>query len=414
MGEEWLVGSVTHTNGQLVAQLSNGTAVRMSANKIDLESLRVLAKKASNLFTLEKGVVNQIKASKAVADCLPLLLSAGGGQHPKDDEVPEAYEEIFWAMDNFSGPVGWLIEVNEEPWGSWDDEYFIPADDPRELLSDSWASVGFTETASMTSGYDSASIGAMNKSVGFDLVSMMDEHDPDIRLFAISDPGEQIFDWILDNRYMDEWGRGAEQDPGNGTFINAVIECLINPSEHEYFPGLAVFRHAKGLEQRALPGTPVDGDFEPDDSAEWYVSMPSAQTTVGKKLLKKLLAAYPGLPKYQVIQDVDNDVTIPEKAVTSESKPVSLEDSYEDLTLKLKLAVIDYGIVAGRFGICDERLMSLREDFRYRDSDSAQEQILIRLARLRQAEGRLDEAQRLREKAEEFRSKGGNSWQIHC
>ena len=285
-------------DGNLLVTSHDGASVSIDV-AFELRGLREVAERVPGVFTVEPLALNSIVCSKEIRAFLPLLLVATSATSEKlgEDEIAdESWERIYWAVDEYSCSPGWLLEVNDAAWCTWDDQLFLPAQDPGDLLGLPWASASVFEPRGIMSGGSWYCIGGWSETVGLAIEKHEAELiDDTIEAFEVTDPAAHVLEWA--KRGIDGW---AEPGIMNGSLFNAFGEQMLNSDSTGNFPGFAVFRTAAQAADSSLPGTKEDGDLDSLDSLEVSIGAPSPRSRLGRELVKRLKRDWPDLPYFQV------------------------------------------------------------------------------------------------------------------
>lgn len=236
---EWMAIS----EGDLVrVTLPDGARLHIPRNEDSLVTLNELAVAVPGIDSVAMRQRVEIDCSPSVEAVLPLWLNPlddeAAGSSDDDECLAEIEDRVSWA--NYSADH--YIFVNNHQWavisatrgsgeaawaavpirGNWYHEWFeIP-----------YASFGFTETASMTSGWDSSSCGLITNRV-FASVDRFDEGETYVSIRAATDPASDIHHWIWSSEIADQFRETWAIPDGDDDFIEWGFLQLAKTGEVE-------------------------------------------------------------------------------------------------------------------------------------------------------------------------------------
>jgi hypothetical protein len=400
-----------------LAVVSWSGEVIVTGAELSVAGLRTLALQVPELFIVEHRAHTVIEASGIAEDALPLLLKPSKATSPnleaEFDLEGMGLIDLYQSLSDWGGPEGWLVEVNSSPWSSWDDKHFLPATIFWDLIEHStWIGMSFVELASHTSGYDFEGIGYLNEIVGISWVKR-DESEFEFNLFEIVKPVEHILAWVHFVTLNDGF-----PEKGNGSIMNALAYVIDNDLGQVTLPQLVLFEvdDESNPSKWALVECESDFDFEPvDEFPVWngdHVITPddTFEVSIGvargrgafnfvEELRNAITSALPDAPSTCKVRQVASPIDGPESSSADfVSKPVHpLAGPQIGFTqLKARVAeLVDTGDLLGAAEILGLINAGVVGDGKLVTRVFA----LETLAKVRDLEGRRDDATSLRAKA---------------
>ena len=206
----WLV---TVEDSDVTVTHPDGRSTHQSAAVDVLDTLTLVSDMAPGINVVRVGELCAIECSQDVESVLPLWLQAstdpgGGTVHDAYVEALEDHDaDLFLSSEHF-------VFVNGNQWGAWQGE--DPHSQPvwviaplRDLwFSNFYGSFDFTETGSMTSGWDVSECGLISDRV-FSTVDRFNEGPVYLSVRLATDPVSDFRDWMrsseIASQFRDTW-----------------------------------------------------------------------------------------------------------------------------------------------------------------------------------------------------------------
>jgi len=236
---EWIAVSV---DDLVQVALPGGTRMQVPLHEDALVTLGELSAAVPGVDDVPMRQRLEIDCSLSVAAVLPLWLNPiehdAAGSSDDHECLAEIEDRISWAdysADHyiFVNNHQWAVisatrEGSTAQWaavpirGNWQHEWFETP----------YASFGFTETGSRTSGWDSSSCGLTTSRV-FASVDRLDEGDTYVSLKAATDPASDIRRWIWSSEIASQFRQTWEIPDGDDDFIEWGFLQLAKAGEVE-------------------------------------------------------------------------------------------------------------------------------------------------------------------------------------
>jgi len=393
-----------------------GDVIAKSSEK-SVAGLRALSLEVPDLFVIEHRAHTVIEASGLAEQALSLLLTPSERKSPnleaEFDLEGMGLVDLYQSLSDWGVPEGWLVEVNSSPWSSWDDKHFLPATIFWDLIEDStWIGMNFVEMASRTSGRDYEGIGYLNEIVGISWVKR-DESEFEFNLFEIVKPVEHILEWV----HFVTLNSGFPEK-GNGSIMNAVAYVIDNDLGQVTLPQLVVFEvnDESNPGKWALVECDSDFDFEPvdefpawngdhvitpDDTFEVSIGVARGQGAFDfvEELRDAISPAFPDAPATCKVRQVASPIEGPESLspdfVPKPAHPLA-DPQIEFTQLKARIAEL---VDTGNLPSASEALGLINAGIVGDGKLATRVFALETLAKVRDLEGRADDASSLRAKA---------------
>lgn len=297
---------------------SNRDSLVIKDWELSVDSLIELTEKYPEFFLLSPTLLNKIDCDWQTYELLSLLLKPESTEVPIDwnEDHLKVFQEAFGdelPENRQIEPEDWTLEVNGDNWVTTDSITFFPDVLPTELIQETWASVSFIETASMTSGIYFSEIGRMTRFLGA-IIDSRDEEGYFVEVFLLPEDykpiAQLIVDWATTGSFISDWDF-SELQGRNGTLLNAIGSLLKETVSFGNFPGLAAFTD-HDIGQISKQKSYV---FDPNDSAHWNVVLsenPNIRSEVQSILKKK----YPTIPEYQFVDSSYESSILDNQALT--------------------------------------------------------------------------------------------------
>jgi hypothetical protein len=209
--------------------------------------------------------VTHIQATPAVLEQLPLLLRGRDDEDPEGvDDCPEEFEATV-AGDWWSGQSttdGTRILPTGDTFWTHDEPHF----------DEKWVEIRFIETASMTSGYFTGTLGLVTPAVVADFYNP-DEDANQLTVFARGDDDAQaIADWFQDGAFCRDF---CAAEDGHAMLTRLFAETALG-------------REPSGTGDRLAAGvTQYVDSFGSSPSAEWSLTL-SIDDEIAQSVLRRL------------------------------------------------------------------------------------------------------------------------------
>lgn len=230
------------TGKVIVVTLPDGAQQQVTQDPDDLVTLAALTSALPGLEEVLMWQRVEITCSSGIEAVLPLWLRPVEHEIPggSEDEhcLAEIEERMSWTKhspdhyifvnDQLWAVISASVDTKAETWvavpmgGNWHTEWF---DRP-------YASFGFTETASMTSGWDSSACGLITERV-FATVDRFDEGETYVTLAAATAPPLDLHSWIWSSELSDQLRQTWEIPDGDDDFIEWGFAQLAETSQNE-------------------------------------------------------------------------------------------------------------------------------------------------------------------------------------
>ena len=241
MATQWMTlsKSVDGADPEVWNILQDGEALRFQtpeggihriANDEPLKVLRSLVELDPTINTLRELEDVVIGCVGEVRDVLPLWLRpldevVQGGR--RNEELEDSIEESLWWIPTLAhhlsvnGEVWAVIASNASPYESSPRDLFavpVAGDDLPLWFKEEWASVGFIEMGSMTSGLDTSVLGLLTDRV-VSWVDRLDEQPTCVWIGPLTAPEEHFKAWLEGNWLARQLRETWNIPPGEDDFV---------------------------------------------------------------------------------------------------------------------------------------------------------------------------------------------------